>query len=64
MDRTTILVIGGLALVWMAMRGTNEPKYFVPGVGAVPVSQLPSYGYQYVNGNWYSQSQTAVARCS
>lgn len=61
-----LLLIGGVlaAFLLFSNRGNanndtnqNEPYYNVPGVGAVPHSQMPNYGYVMVQGQWIHQSQ-------
>lgn len=59
------ILIGGAALLafymFSTMNKTGEKKYYVPGTGYVPESQLASLGYVNVGGQWYSQSQVNAA---
>lgn len=54
------LGLGGFAL-YRIYQQPDEPRFYVPGVGYVPVSELPTYGYQNVGGNWYSDAQVNAA---
>jgi hypothetical protein len=62
MDNKT-LIIGAVLLgaFYLSSGGQKEQRYMVPGVGYVPESQLPSYGYVNVGGKWYSQAQVDAA---
>lgn len=59
MDNTTLAIIAaiGLGAIVLMRTGNREQMFYVPGVGNVPESQLPNYGYQKFNGLWYSSSQ-------
>jgi hypothetical protein len=64
METKNILLIAaiGLGAYAFTQMQTKEPRFMVPGVGYVPVSLLPSYGYvQMPNGQWYAQSQVDAA---
>jgi hypothetical protein len=64
METKNILLIAAVGLGAFAlynMYGGGEPKFFVPGFGYVPESQLPSMGYRNIGGQWYSQAQIDAA---
>ena len=61
MDNKMMLYIAlGIGAYALFARG-GEKKYIVPGVGLVAESLLPDYGYQKINGFWYSQAQIDAA---
>jgi len=52
----------GLVVAYVFLsKGGGEQKFYVEGVGYVLESQLSGYGYQMVNGQWYSAEQIASA---
>lgn len=64
MDTKTIVIIGGLALLYMSMgkkTGSGEKRYYVQPYGWVYESQLPSLGYTNIGGTWYSSAQVNYA---
>jgi len=59
---TKLLILGGSLIgVYFYLTRMTEPTYFIDGVGNVLESQLSGYGYQMVNGQWYSAEQIAYA---
>jgi len=70
MENKNLMLLGaGLVVAYVFLIKTNEeangePKFYVDGVGYVKESQLAGYGYQKVNGQWYSASQIASASAS
>lgn len=57
-----MLLLGVVALgFYMMSDSSKEQRYYVPGTGYVPESQLPSLGYVNVGGKWYSQAQVDAA---
>lgn len=67
MDNKNLMLLGaGLVVAYVFLikandAGDGEPQFYVDGVGYVKESQLAGYGYQKVNGQWYSASQIASA---
>jgi len=66
MDNKNLMMLGaGLVVAYVFLMKKNdsggEREFYVDGVGYVKESQLPNYGYQQVNGQWYSASQIASA---
>lgn len=56
-NQKIIFALGALGLIYYAFSGSSESEYYVPNYGWIKESALPSYGYQKVNGIWYSQAQ-------
>lgn len=65
MDNKTLLLLAAAGLVAFVFLGKNgssgENKYYVPGTGYVNESQLPSYGYTKLDGQWYTTSEVNYA---
>lgn len=62
MDNKTLLIIAALGAAYYMMNSTTtEQRFFVPGRGYTPESQLPGLGYVKINGQWYSQAQVDAA---
>ena len=63
MKTNNLIMLGaGLVVAYVFLsKGGGEPKFYVEGVGYVLESQLSGYGYQMVNGQWYSAEQIAYA---
>tara|TARA_R110000751_G_scaffold135596_1_gene238434 strand:- start:721 stop:1272 length:552 start_codon:yes stop_codon:yes gene_type:complete len=67
MDNKNLMLLGaGLVVAYVFLIKTNESgdgerEFYVDGVGYVKESQLAGYGYQKVNGQWYSAAQIAAA---
>lgn len=59
MDNNNLIIgaIIGLGIVTLMKTGGGEKTFFIPGIGNVPQSQLPNYGYVLFNGLWYHQTQ-------
>ena len=63
-DKKTLLIIGAMgigAYYFMSGSSGSGSKFYVPGHGYVDEHQLPSMGYQKVNGQWYSPAQISSA---
>ncbi len=54
MESDKILLYGAIGIAAYAaynlFQGSQEQRFYVPGQGYVPVSQLPGLGYVNVNG--------------
>jgi hypothetical protein len=64
MENKNLVLLGAglvMAYVFFSNAGENEKMFYVDGLGYIKESELPSYGYQMVNGQWYSAQQIAQA---
>lgn len=66
MENKNLMMLGAglvVAYVFLIKAGDDSggQMYYVPDVGYVKESELAGYGYQMVNGQWYSASQIASA---
>jgi hypothetical protein len=63
MDNKTLLIAGGIALLYFTMskKKSGGQKFYVSPYGWVDESQLPSLGYTNVGGTWYSSGQINYA---
>lgn len=53
-----VFFLGGL---WYLNQPAKENYFFVPDVGDVPESKLPSHGYTKYNGKWFKTSDLEAA---
>ena len=63
MDNKTLLIAGGLVLLYFTMskKKSGGQKFYVSPYGWVDESQLPSLGYTNVGGTWYGSGQISYA---
>ena len=65
MENDKIILYGALAIgayaAFNLYKAGQEQKFYVPGQGYVPVSQLPGLGYVNIDGKWYTQAQVNAA---
>lgn len=60
-ETLAILIFGAAAIYYMTPKAEPENMFFVPGVGDVPESELPEYGYIKYNGKWFKKSDIIQA---
>lgn len=62
MDNKMLMLAAVVLIGGFMMGGSSaEKRYYVPGTGYVPESQLPQMGYVNIGGQWYSQAQVDAA---